>query len=90
MFSYIVISSKDFFSFDLKKGKNYIAFNLTQPFYVKTLIELNPNIEAVSYRQGNGTYGYVNAFNGIGKNFIIENKEYEIIVNQDTNLVLPD
>lgn len=88
--SFIIISSQNIFSADLVKGKNYIQLNVTEPFYVETLVKLNPTIEVISYKEGNETIGYVNVFNGVGKNFIIENREYEIVVKENTNLIIPN
>jgi len=101
LFSFIVISlvltislirvtSEDVNSIELYKGKNLVKLNHTNPFYVKSLIELNRDIEAVSYLENNRTIGYVDIFGGVGENFIIqEDIEYEIIASRDTNLILP-
>jgi len=87
----MVVSSIGISSIDLAKGKNIIKLNVTEPFYVETLVKLNPNIEVVSYKDNNKSLGYVNVYGGIGKNFIMrEGIEYEIIVSDDTNLVLPN
>ncbi|MBR9704692.1 hypothetical protein GOV12_04720 [Candidatus Pacearchaeota archaeon] len=85
------INSSDIYSIKLEKGKNKVIFNLTNGIYVKTLFELNPNIEVVSYVENNKSVGYVKAFTYIGENFyIVGAKEYEIIVKDNTNLILPD
>ena len=84
---FILISSKE--SIVLVEGKNTVRLNITDPFYVETLVKLNPKIEAVSYSEGDITVGYVNVFNGIGKNFVMENREYEIIVSENVSLILP-
>lgn len=89
LFSIMLISSQDIFSKELKQGKNFVVINLSEPIYVETLVNINPDIEAVSYFENNQTIGYVNVLGGIGENFVIENKEYEIIVSKDVNLVLP-
>ena len=73
----------------LKKGKNVVELNVTDFFYVKTLIKLNPDIEVVSYVEDGKSIGYVNLFSGIGDNFIVYEGEYEIIVSEDTGLILP-
>ena len=71
-------------------GKNHARFNLTEPFYARDLVKWNPSISVVSYIEENKTIGYVNLFNGIGENFIIENnKDYEIILDKNISLVLP-
>ncbi len=87
IFSFITISSKD--AVELVKGKNYVELNISQPFYIKTLVKLNPSIEVASYKVGNETIGYVNVFDGVGKNFIVDSREYEIIVGKNITLVLP-
>jgi hypothetical protein len=77
-------------SIDLITGKNQVRFNLTEPFYVKDLVKWNPTISVVSYIEENKTVGYVNLFNGIGDNFVIDNdKDYEVILNKNISLVLP-
>jgi hypothetical protein len=77
-------------STNLMMGKNHVRFNMIEPFYVKDLVKWNPSITVVSYTEENKTIGYVNLFNGLGENFIIENnKDYEVILNKDINLVLP-
>lgn len=87
---FVTISSESIYSIKLSEGKNDVVLNISEPFYVETLIKLNPDIEVVSYKEENKTIGYVNVFGGIGKNFIIESgKEYEIIVSKDINLIIP-
>lgn len=84
------MSSISIDSENLATGKNQVRFNLTEPFYVKDLVKWNPTISVVSYIEENKTIGYVNLFNGIGENFIIENdKDYEVILNKNISLVLP-
>lgn len=90
LLSLILISSQETFSFELEKGKNKVHINSSEPIYVETLIKLNPEIEAISYSENNRSRGYVNVFGGLGENFIVEDREYEIIVSKNTNLVLPD
>jgi len=87
--SFIVISSQDAFSVSLAEGKNKVRINLSEPIYAETLIKLNPDIEAISYMEGNRTIGYVNVFDGVGKNFIVADREYEIVASKSINLVLP-
>jgi hypothetical protein len=88
-FYIITISSKDVDSIPLIKGKNHVPLNLSEPIYVKTFIDMNPQIEAISYQENNETIGYVNVFDGIGMDFILEEREYEIIVSKDINLIVP-
>lgn len=89
IFSLLLISSESANSIELKKGKNNVSLNLSSSVYVSSLIQLNPDIEAISYREGNRTWGYVNVFRGIGENFLIYDREYEIIASKDISLVLP-
>lgn len=90
LFSLILISSQDIYSADLKKGKNTLYINISQPIYAKTLIKLNPCIEVISFKENNQTIGYINIYNGLGENFVVEQREYEVIVSKDTNLILPE
>ncbi len=77
-------------STNLLHGKNQVRFNLTEPFYAKDLVKWNPSISVASYIEDNKTIGYVNLFNGIGENFMIENyKYYEIILNENISLFIP-
>jgi len=90
IFSFVSVFSKEVSVLKLVGGKNAIEFDLGQPIYAETLVKLNPSIEAISYTENNKTIGYVNIFGGIGKNFIIEKgKQYEVIVKEDLDLVLP-
>ncbi len=89
VFSFIVISSKDAFSVSLAEGKNRVRINLSEPIYVETLIKMNPDIEAISYTEENRTIGYVNVFQGVGKNFAVTDREYEIIAGKNMDLILP-
>ena len=70
--------------------KNYVELNVSNGFYAETLIKLNPDIEAISYKEDNETIGYANVFGGVGKNFVVESRTYEIIVKENINLILPD
>ncbi len=83
-------SLQEFSSMELIKGSNQIEFNINKPFHVDTLVKLNPEIEAVSYEDEKNSFGYVNIHEGIGRNFIIENKSYEIFVSKNITLILPD
>jgi len=88
VFSFISVFSESVNKIDLNKGKNFIKFNKTD-FYVETLVKLNPSIESVSYTENNKTVGYVNVFGGIGRNFVIEDREYEITAKKNLTLALP-
>jgi hypothetical protein len=61
-------------------GKNnYTTSESFQPIYVKDFINLYPEIEAISFKDGEKTIGFVNFLDGIGENFIIyPEREYEI------------
>ena len=84
------VNSAEADSTNLAAGKNHVRFNLTEAFYARDIVKWNPSITVLSYTGGNKTIGYVNLFNGIGDNFIIENnKDYEIILNKNISLVLP-
>jgi len=74
----------------LREGKNRIFFNVTNSFNASTLIKLNPEIEVVSYKEGNFTFGYVNFMNGLGDDFEIMNGvSYEIYSSENSTLILP-
>jgi hypothetical protein len=86
--SLVETNQQDYLS--LKKGKNYVAFNNTQDFYVNHLVDFNPEIEVVSYKEDNYSKGYVNSLGGLGENFLIKKDiEYEIILKEDKRLILP-
>ena len=86
-----IISSYSISSINLIEGKNVIIFNNSKELFVKTLIELNPKIDVVSYRYDNRTIGYINIFNGVGDNFVIQpDMQYEIISKENITLILPD
>ena len=58
---------------NLQKGKNNITTSENfKPIYVKDFIRKYPEIEVISYLDGNETVGYINLFNGIGENFLIQ------------------
>jgi len=77
-------------SYELKKGKNSVTFSAITPFYVKDLVKLNPEIEAVSYSPQEGeSVGFVNVYEGVGRNFVVMDGVYEIVVNEDAFLSLP-
>jgi len=84
-----IACSQDTFSAVLAEGKNKVRINLSEPIYAETLIKMNPDIEAISYIEENATVGYVNVFQGVGRNFAIIDREYEIIASKSTELVLP-
>ncbi len=90
LFSIILISSQNTFSADLQEGKNKIYINISEPIYVETLVKLNPEIQVISFIENNQTVGYVNVFGGVGENFVVESRDYEIIASKKINLVLPD
>ncbi len=90
LFSIILISSQNTFSADLEKGKNIVYINISEPIYVDALVKLNPEIQVISFTENNQTTGYVNVFGGVGKNFIVEARTYEIITSKQIKLVLPD
>ncbi len=85
-----IISSYGSSGIFLGEGKNKISFNLTEPFYVNTFVKLNPDIEAVSFFEGNKTIGYINFAGGIGENFVIkQGVNYEIFMREDATIIFP-
>ena len=74
----------------LSEGKNVVNFGTNfEPFYVKDLINAYPQIETVTYNSTDREIGYVNAFGGIGENFIIyPNKTYELTTKREIILNL--
>ena len=74
----------------LYEGENTINLSLNfNPIYVGDLVKIYPEIETVTYNDSRQELGYVNAFGGIGNNFVIyPNKIYEITTKQETNLNL--
>jgi len=75
----------------LTQGNNNVSFNLTSSLHAADLVKLNPSIEVVSYDKNGKTFGYVNAFGGIGNNFEIENGiEYNVFVSENTTLITPE
>jgi hypothetical protein len=75
---------------EIIEGKNTINTSKeVSPIYVEQLVKEYPQIEAISYSVNNETIGFVNAFQGIGENFIVyPEKEYEIISKQNFTLYL--
>lgn len=75
----------------LKEGKNIVIFNATNSFNVSILVKLNPQIEVVSYKEENVSFGYVNFLGGLGDNFEIMNgMSYEIYSSKNSTLILPE
>ncbi len=74
----------------LEEGKNIIDIEIGfNPIYVTDLIKLYPEINTITYNESGEEIGYVNAFGGIGENFIIyANKTYEITTKQEVILNL--
>ena len=73
----------------LTKGKNYLFVN--QTLYANEFVLMSKDIEYVAYFDEflNRSVGFVNAFGGIGQNFLIEQgREYEVGVRQNINLML--
>jgi len=74
----------------VREGKNRVVFNVTNSFNASTLVKLNPEVEVVSYKEGNVTFGYVNFMKGIGDDFEIMNgMSYEIYSSENSTLILP-
>lgn len=91
IFLVIGVSSVENSNLSVTKGKNNVSFEKGQEFFVSTLINLNPNIESVSYIDSEGkSHGYVNFAGGMGENFMIDSsKNYEIVSKENVNLELP-
>jgi hypothetical protein len=86
----ISVSSSDIIKMNLNEGKNNLHITSEKEFFVKDLILLNPDIEVISYINGNRTIGYINIFGGIGENFLIRNDiNYEIISKSDAEIIFP-
>jgi hypothetical protein len=78
-----VINAERFNKLELDGGENEVYLNESLG-YVSDLVRLYPEIETISYIEGNETIGYVNVFGGIGTNFFIEaNKSYEIVLSKE-------
>ena len=93
-FTMFIVSGTEGISIaNLTLGKNTFTFeNYSDVVYASQLIRLNPSIEVISYYDSirGKDIGYVNAFGGVGSNFmIIQGKPYEIFTNQETSLLVP-
>lgn len=85
-----IVSPSESSGISLSKGKNTVSFNMSEFFYVKTLVKLNPEIEVVSFVENNKTVGYINFIGGIGDNFVVrDNVDYEIIMKDNATIILP-
>jgi hypothetical protein len=85
-----IIAEKSNEEIKLTEGKNYVLMNFSfNPIYAADLVKIYPEIAAISWNNSEEEIGYVNAFGGIGKNFVIySNQSYEIITKQNTTLNL--
>jgi O-glycosyl hydrolase len=84
---FIIIAEPSGENIEIKKGKNNLTIPLTTYIDAKTLTEIYPEIEVISYEKNGKSIGYVNVFNGIGKNFVLEsNKTYEVISNKNITI----
>jgi len=74
----------------LYEGKNVINISFEfNPFYFADLIKIYPEITTVTYNDSKQEFGYVNAFGGIGDNFMIyPNQTYEITTRKEVTLNL--
>jgi hypothetical protein len=88
----LIENGKATYLFELKftngTGKNLIQFPFNPNIKASQLLALIKYADAISYfdQSRNKTIGYITAFGGIGKNFIIEaNKTYEISVTKPLN-----
>ena len=89
----IIIAASFAFAADafqqLNKGKNEVSFD--KETYASELTRMNPDIESITYFDEflNESFGYVNIFGGIGKNFIITpNQKYEVSAKKNISLMV--
>jgi len=77
---------------ELVEGKNNFTIEeYFPPIQIKSLMLNNPEISSASVIEYGKTFGYVNAFEGIGTNFLIESgREYEIYVNKSVTINLKE
>jgi hypothetical protein len=53
------------------------------------LVKIYPEINAITYYEGDEEKGYVNVFGGVGENFVVMfNNTYEITVEKEVTLKL--
>ena len=83
--SFSTIIADNTVTVDLVEGRNLVSVSEYFPsFYVSTLMKNYPEIDSVNLDDYSGSYGYVNAFGGIGTNFLIQyGTEYEVYVSSD-------
>ncbi len=83
----IIIAEPSGENIEIKKGKNNLTISSVTYIDARSLVEIYPEIEVISYEFEGNSIGYVNVFNGIGKNFILEyNKTYEIISSKNITI----
>jgi len=75
---------------ELQEGENKIFVeDFFYPKYVSDFVSENPSIQSVTLIENGRSYGYVNVFGGVGRNFIIEQgKEYEVFISDQVNVTL--
>ena len=82
------MAAEVFFKIEIEEGKNKIILD-SDIGYASDLIKLYPEIETISYKDGNKTIGFVNAFGGIGNDFMLEsNKTYEVNSNKNITIYI--
>ena len=78
---------------NLSTGLHVLVFDdEVVPFYAHSLVSLNPSIDVISYDDPllNRTLSYVNAFGGIGEDFVlVSNVTYTLYVSEETLLYVP-
>ena len=74
----------------LSEGKNLVYFSEEiKPIYASDLVKIYPEINAITYYEGDEEKGYVNVFGGVGENFVVMfNNTYEITVEKEVTLKL--
>jgi hypothetical protein len=84
---FLIIAEPSGEEIEIKKGKNNLSIQVVTYIDVRSLVEIYPEIEVISYEKNGKSIGYVNVFNGIGRNFILEyNKTYEVISSKNITI----
>ena len=75
------------------KNNNFVTKNITvgRDMTVREFILNNPGVKSITYKNDflNESYGFLNVFGGVGKNFIMYPGEiYEINIEKNTTLII--
>ncbi len=92
LLSLTMIIAENPLELNVPQGKsNFTVSEYFPSFYVKKLIQSNPEIQSITIQEYGQTFGYLNALGGIGTNFLIEpNRNYEIYVKEAITIKLKD